>query len=121
MKWAGMCSTAVLLLSACESSIPNEASINDVIGDVSFIESYGVVPNEQTQETLRIRTHLRYVEMLLRDYDVNLLSTDKRARRIELLDHLHDYWISGLFPRNYDYTERRPCFIDRDGRICAVG
>lgn len=28
----------------------------------------------------------------------------------------------GIFPRNYDHPEGRvPCFIDRDGRICAVG
>jgi hypothetical protein len=30
--------------------------------------------------------------------------------------------VAGVFPRNYDFPgERRPCFIDRNGRLCAVG
>jgi hypothetical protein len=39
-----------------------------------------------------------------------------------VLDLLKQYWTRGIFPSNYDYPgERRPCFIDRDGKICAVG
>ena len=35
---------------------------------------------------------------------------------------LHQYRLNGVFPKNLDYPdERRPCFIDKDGRICAVG
>ncbi|MBC7383532.1 MAG: hypothetical protein H7296_11185 [Bacteroidia bacterium] len=30
--------------------------------------------------------------------------------------------MNGIFPSNYDYTDqRKPCFIDKDGTICAVG
>jgi hypothetical protein len=43
-------------------------------------------------------------------------------KRNHLLDLLHDYWTKAVFPRNYDYkAERKPCFIDKDGTICAVG
>ena len=39
-----------------------------------------------------------------------------------MLQLLHEYWNAGVFPNNYDYPgERRPCFIDRNGNICAVG
>jgi hypothetical protein len=35
---------------------------------------------------------------------------------------LHEYLTAGNFPTNRDYPdERRPCFIDADGTICAVG
>ena len=50
------------------------------------------------------------------------MSAAQQAQRDHVLDLLHEYWVAGIFPRNYDYKgERRPCFIDRDGRICAVG
>ena len=35
---------------------------------------------------------------------------------------LNEYWTAGIFPKNYDYPDQRiPCFIDKDGNICAVG
>ncbi|MCH8331176.1 MAG: hypothetical protein IH946_07320, partial [Bacteroidetes bacterium] len=39
-----------------------------------------------------------------------------------MLNALKEYWQAGEFPKNYDYPgERRPCFIDKDRNICAVG
>src|SRR5690606_8014938 len=33
-----------------------------------------------------------------------------------------DYRETGVIPRNYDYPGiRKPCFIDKEERICAVG
>ncbi|MBK8551154.1 MAG: hypothetical protein IPL53_08900 [Ignavibacteria bacterium] len=35
---------------------------------------------------------------------------------------LQEYTEAGVFPHNYDLKDQRvPCFIDREGRICAVG
>lgn len=97
-------------------------TINAVIGDVSFTAKYGYSPTATTDENLRIKTHLAYVENQLRRRDLSGLTTTQRINRSRLLDLLHDYWSTGIFPRNFDYpSERIPCFIDDDGRICAVG
>jgi hypothetical protein len=97
-------------------------AVNPLIGDVSFVETFGYKPGATTSEDLRIKTHLLYVENLLRTKDVASISPQLRAKRTRLLDLLHDYATTGIFPRNYDYTDQRqPCFIDKDNRICAVG
>jgi hypothetical protein len=96
-------------------------SINAIIGDVSFKQKFGCVPDMNTNEDLRIMTHLEYVEKLLRKKAMADLPDEQRQRRLSLLDLLHTYWTAGIFPRNYEYNDRTPCFIDKDGRICAVG
>ena len=50
------------------------------------------------------------------------LTKEQKSNRLKMLDLLHMYWTKGIFPKNYDYPGRRiPCFIDKDGNICAVG
>ncbi|HJW28324.1 MAG TPA: T9SS type A sorting domain-containing protein, partial [Saprospiraceae bacterium] len=85
------------------------------------ISRFGHAPDANTNEDLRIQTHLSYVENLLRQKDVSNLPPAVREKRAHLLDLLHDYWQAGKFPRNFDYTDRRPCFIDKNNTICAVG
>lgn len=34
---------------------------------------------------------------------------------------MRDYWKAEVFPMNTEYAERKPCFIDEEGNICAVG
>ena len=100
----------------------NVQTINPIIGDESFVDRFGTHPNESTSNELRIRVHLQYAEQILREKDVSELSEETLQLRSHVLDLLHHYWKKGVFPRNYDYPgERKPCFIDRDGRICAVG
>jgi hypothetical protein len=54
--------------------------------------------------------------------NVSDLSDDLLKKRSHLLDLLHDYWMKGNFPKNYVYADqRKPCFIDQNGTICAVG
>lgn len=96
--------------------------INPIIGDQSYILKYGEVPNEFTPDQIRIATHLEYAEFVLRSKDVSSMSAEQIQKRTHLLDLLHDYWTRGIFPTNTDETdERRPCFIDHTGTICAVG
>jgi len=96
--------------------------INPVLLDQSFIDKYGTSPGESTSEDLRIHTHLIYVEQLLRRASVEALNASQRAGRSTILDLLHQYATAGKFPVNADYPgERRPCFIDDQGTICAVG
>src|SRR5688572_13364559 len=110
------------VFSTCNQIPPDSSqTISAVIGDVSLIKKYGVVP-ESLQEEERIRTHLTYVEKLLRERNATYLSEDLQQKRSAILDKLNAYWTAGNFPRNYDFpSERRPCFIDKDGNICAVG
>ena len=106
----------------CAQSPRDVQTINPVIGDVSFVEKFGHKPDAATCEDLRIQTHLAYAENLLRQKDVSDLSPEMQQKRTHMLDLLHDYWTRGKFPRNYDYKDtRKPCFIDKDGTICAVG
>ena len=96
--------------------------VNPIIGDLSFELKYGEKPNKNTDNYLRVVTHLEYVETILRKKDISSLTKEQRNKREALLDLLHEYWTNGVFPKNYDYTDqRKPCFIDKDGNICAVG
>jgi len=96
-------------------------TVNPVIGDAGFIAAFGRAPDVRDDEDLRIAAHLSYVEILLRQRTTDDLSPQLRAERERNIQRLHDYRMRGVFPRNRKYAERRPCFIDDDGRICAVG
>jgi hypothetical protein len=97
-------------------------TVNPLIGDASYVSAFGERPGDQANEDLRVRTHLAYVERMLRHKSVSGLSPALQAKRARMLDLLRDYREAGIFPKNYDHPgTRRPCFIDREGRICAVG
>lgn len=97
-------------------------TINAVLGDQSFIETYGFAPNTDTDDNLRIRTHLEFVEAKLRKVSTENLAPTAGRNRAELLDRLHAYWTANKFPSpSIQYEGRKPCFIDSDGTICAVG
>ena len=113
---------ATLAWSCNKQSTDYSQNVNSILGDISFIKKFGHPPDGSTDEDLRVRTHLAYVESLLRQKDCSSLTEDLQQKRRQLLDVLHRYWTSNVFPRNYDYSDQRiPCFIDKDGRICAVG
>lgn len=113
---------AVTLFIGCsEQSIDKTETVNPILGDISFIDKFGYAPDDKTNDNLRIQTHLKYVEHLLRQKEVTDLSPELQARRNQMLDLLHSYWMAGIFPRNNDNSHRKPCFIDKDNRICAVG
>lgn len=96
--------------------------VNPLLGDISFIEKFGHAPTETDDDLLRIQTHLEYVENKLRATDTKHLNEVQRKNRASLLHSLHNYWVAGIFPKNHDYkNQRRPCFIDKEGNICAVG
>lgn len=113
---------ATLLLGCNKSSVDTSQLVNPILGDISYESKFGHKPDATTDNNLRIKTHLEFVENLLRNKDVSNLSVDLQTKRNHLLDLLHDYWRKGVFPKNYDYAnQRKPCFIDKEGTICAVG
>lgn len=112
----------VIFFGISKTSIDTSQMVNPIIGDISFELKYGEKPNENTNNYLRIVTHLEYVENILRKKDVSNLTQEQRIKRKDILDLLHEYWTKGIFPKNYDFKDqRKPCFIDKDGNICAVG
>lgn len=112
----------VLHFSCHIKSIDKKQTVNPILNDISFVHKFGHQPNSTTDEDLRIQTHLEYVENLLRQKNISDVSPALYKTRLQLLDLLHNYWVTGIFPRNYDDKEnRKPCFIDKDDRICAVG
>lgn len=114
--------TFILLLSCNRSSIDKNQTVNPILGDISYERKFGSKPTSTTSNHIRVSTHLEYVENLLRKTDVSGISTELQARRKSILDLFHTYWTNGVYPKNYDYADqRKPCFIDRDGNICAVG
>src|SRR5689334_2961088 len=72
-------------------------------------------------EDLRIRLHFDSVLAELRARDVSTLSPAQRASRSAVVRSVVAYRDRGLFPRNYDFAERTPYFVDRQTGIrCAV-
>lgn len=101
---------------------PDKRSINAVIGDESYLKIYGVKPTERVPEDVRIKTHLQYVERILRSRSVEHLSKEQTRNRFNHLDELREYYQAGRFPHNDGHPDsRRPTFISEDGNICAVG
>jgi len=108
----------------CNSAknVETTGTINPIIDDLSFQSKFGHPPSRTSDEKLRIQTHLEYVEHVLRSKLSGEIPNQLAAQREKMIDLLHEYWTAGLFPRNYDHPDqRKPCFIDRDGTICAVG
>jgi hypothetical protein len=119
---------AVLLigtaLTACQHQPAPLATdqVNVLVGNAGYVAATGHEPTTATNDDARVQAHLAYAERQLRQHSPGALTPALARRRQQALDLLHRYWVAGVFPRNYDYPgERRACFIDRDGRLCAVG
>jgi hypothetical protein len=93
-----------------------------VLGTGGFNIFCPVVPGNGIPHETQVTRRLTLLEMLLRQRDVSGWPAELRAERARNLDRLHAYRLQASYPRNYDHPDQLlPCFIDRDGRICAVG
>ena len=96
--------------------------INPIIGDISYVKKFGHLPSPDTDMSVRIKTHLAYAEMILRNEEVPYGSKTRRLKRQRLLDDLHKYWVAGEFPINYGHNkEHNYCETFFDGKLCAIG
>lgn len=110
------------LLSSHNNIEIGNNTVNSIIGDISYVEKFGISPTSLTDEDIRLATHLEYVEQKLREAHISHLSSDLKNNRTQLLNYLNDYINQGKYPRNYVNPEhRQSVFIDKKGRICAVG
>lgn len=113
----------VVILSASSLASTNDfASVNKIIGDLSFEKKYGFLPSPSSSESQRIQTHLEYVELLIRRQTEMHSNSSKK---LVVLDHLNYYWRKGQFPQHNtssnNNSNRRPRFIDHHNVHCAVG
>ena len=75
----------------------------------------------EASEKERIVCHLQYVHYVLSNTNQQLTETAKTNRQ-HCLHLLEQYTRDAKFPVNEAYAnQRRPCFIDTDGTLCAVG
>ena len=97
---------------------------------VIMIASVGVVlpvapapapaPSSGAAEQARVRAHLAGAEAELRTADTSSLQPAQRARREAVIAELARYRERGAFPRNLDFAELTPYFIDDRGVRCAM-
>ncbi|MBT9548432.1 MAG: hypothetical protein IV090_23770 [Candidatus Sericytochromatia bacterium] len=121
MVLIGFLSLTLMGLSLQPAAAALQRSVNAVLGDRSYSHRFGHLPGPEANETLRIQTHLAYVEGQLRRHTPQAIPAQFHAQRRQLLDFLHQYWTTGVFPSQNAYPGRRPHFIDEQGRLCAVG
>lgn len=112
---------AVSFYSIAFFSSSEKDSINPIIGNASYWSVFGHSPQNETCDSTRISTHLRYAHHLLLENTENLADSEIKNKRFVLLNLLDEYIQRGLFPINSAKEERTPCFIDEFGTICAVG
>ncbi len=124
-------SAAMFLLLAVAFALPAEpkalppspipiATINPIIGDLSFVVRYGRAPTAADDPVERVATHLAFAERILRAHDVSSLSPELRASRSRLLDRLAAYARARRFPRGESAVGRLPTWQDDAGTRCAV-
>ncbi|MCI5055347.1 MAG: hypothetical protein MRY83_04515 [Flavobacteriales bacterium] len=106
----------LLVLLYLSFFLKGQSQINSIIGDSSWYYYSGSWPNGDEDENQRITVHLKYV--LKRLKSKNNPASSNRQRILSILE---EYIKQQKFPKNTQYTERRPCFIDDNGTICAVG
>jgi hypothetical protein len=100
----------------------NVQPVNAILGDISYFEKYSILPTKSASEVKRIQAHLEYVESLLRKASTAHLSKKQKKNRQKAIENLHIYRKAGVFPENREFlNDRKPCFIDAKGNLCAVG
>lgn len=110
----------IFTLGCSSNSIESVDSVNALIGNQSFIETFGAQPTKETSEKERISTHLKWVLDQLRKADISPLSSNQKLNRLLALNLLDTYQKTEIFPVNTMHEERMPCFRDDNGRLCAM-
>lgn len=120
---AGSIFTSISFPAPAYSSPLRRASetVNAVIGDRSFVSAFGHLPDADTDNHLRIQTHLNYVIRTLKERTPLTISPIDYPQRHLMISLLEKYAAEGRFPQQFAYGGRRPLFEDAKGNVCAVG
>jgi hypothetical protein len=103
-----------MILNLCYSNVDNKTEDMRNMNRSSFSALL------QKLDDWRVHQHFKRVERVLRARDISQLSPALQRARQRHLDQLHTYAARGILPRNHERPSYAPCFIDRDGRECAV-
>lgn len=68
----------------------------------------------------RVQMHLRVMERVLAQQDVDGLPAYMREERRKNIGYLREYWMQRKFPRNSRLPYRAPYLKDESGTLCAV-
>ena len=98
-----------------------QRAVNTILKDSSWYYTNPNIPLSEASEKDRIKTHLSFVIDRLRANSAKVPPGLKQQRSI-CISLLEEYVKQGQFPHNSNYpNERKPCFIDNEKNICAVG
>ncbi|CAF1350621.1 unnamed protein product [Didymodactylos carnosus] len=105
----------MIIMLKLYSTTEGRDPVNKIIGDSSLENKFDHNPND-VNEQFRIRTHLEYVENIIRN------QSPLSLMKLNALNHLNEYWKRGQFPtHNHFQQQRLPRFIDHNGIHCAAG
>ena len=76
-----------------------QQTVNAILGDISYIQKFGHAPCENTNEQIRIQTHLEFVESILRLRDVSNMPKALQEKMIQKPLHIV---LPGLNPQHLD-------------------
>jgi hypothetical protein len=111
----------IFILASFNLNVNAQNPINAIIGDVSYNAFLLMHPNVVVTENQRIQIHLNYVKNLLQSKNTKHLTVIQKEKRFKIIALLQQYINEANFPQNIKYNDRRPCFIDDNNNICAVG
>lgn len=107
--------------AAYEFHSNGEETIESVTANPAYNTVRPVADAGYAEYHSQVAGRLEYLEGLLRGRDVSRWPAELQAARALNIERLHEYRLAGNFPINYDYPDRQfPCFLDRDGNLCAV-
>lgn len=96
-------------------------TINNHLGDESFIATFGRMPTSYDDPQARVAAHVGYAARLVRERDASHLSHALQTRRAEVLDALDAYVTANRFPTSETDHDLLPSFLDATtGVRCAV-
>jgi len=84
------------------------------------MKKFIIEPIIQSLECFRLRIHFKNIETILRERDITYLPPHLQNKRSFYLNQLQAYAEHGRFPRNESEIGYTPCFVDENGRECAV-
>ena len=71
-------------------------------------------------EVTRVAAHIAHAMQQAAQRDLSQLTHVQKLIRSLLLEELERYRGAGRFPKNPDFAERTPYFIDAEGTRCAM-
>ena len=107
-----------LALTSRENSHPDT---DQIIASPAYNLVHPVADADWSSYRSQVTNRLEYLEELLQSRDVSAWPKELQAERAKNIERLHNYRVAQRFPINYDHPEKQlPCFLDRDGNLCAV-